>query len=185
MSRSHQSSLTFGFLLTLGLTASAQAGEAEPRLRITLQVINYAEVPEKILSQAEKRVTRIFHQVEVDTSWHHIPVPSGERRFNSSSTPTAPSPGLRLRILILSQAMAKPLEERLPNNVFGAAFGTKDNPGRLVYIFYHGVEELVQKQDLLGYTARILGLVMAHEIGHWLLPFNSHTDTSIMRADWN
>ena len=81
--------------------------------------------------------------------------------------------------------MAKPLEERLPNNVFGAAFGTKDNPGRLVYIFYHGVEELVQKQDLLGYTARILGLVMAHEIGHWLLPFNSHTDTSIMRADWN
>ena len=186
MSRSHRPSLTFGFLLTLGLTASAQAGEAEPGLRITLQVRNYAEVPEKTLSRAKEEVTTIFHQVGVDTSWTHIPVPFGERRSNSSPTPTAPSPGLQLRIHILSQTMAKPLEERLANNehVFGVAPRTKDNPGRLVYIFYHRVEELVQKQWLLEHTARILGLAMAHEIGHLLLPPNSHTETGIMRANW-
>ena len=186
MSRSHRSFLSFGFLLALGLTASAQAGESEAPLRITLQVRNDAEVPEKTLSQAKKEVTKIFHQAGVDTSWHHIPAPSGEKRSNSSSTPTAPSPGLQLRIFILPQAMAKPLEERLPNmaHVFGVAPRTEDNPGRLVYIFYHRVEELVQKQWLLEHTARILGLAMAHEIGHLLLPPNSHTETGIMRAHW-
>lgn len=186
MSRSHRPFLSFGFLLTLGLTAWAQAGEGEPGLRITLRVRNDAEVPEKTLRQAEKEVTKIFHQAGVEASWHHIPAPSGEKPSNSSSTPTAPSPGLQLRIFILPQAMARPLEERLPNmaHVFGVAPRTEDNPGHLVYIFYHRVEELVQKQWLLEYTPRILGLAMAHEIGHLLLPSNSHTETGIMRAHW-
>ncbi len=186
MSRSHRPFLSFGFLLTLGLTAWAQAGEGEPGLRITLRVRNDAEVPEKTLSRAKKEVTKIFHQVGVETSWHHIPAPSGEKRSNSSSTLTAPSPGLQLRIHILYQTFAKPLEERFANNdhVFGVAPRTEDNPGRLVYIFYHRVEELVQKQWLLEHTARILGLAMAHEIGHLLLPPNSHTETGIMRAHW-
>jgi hypothetical protein len=186
INKSWQHCLVFGFLLTLGLTASAQAGDAEPGLRITLLVRNYAEVPEKTLRQAEKEMTTIFHQLGIDTSWHHIPAPSGERRSNSSSTPTVPTPGLQLRIHILSQTMARPLEERFANgdHVFGVAPRTEDNPGRLVYIFYHRVEELVQKQWLLEYTDRILGLVIAHEIGHLLLPSNSHTKTGIMRANW-
>jgi len=186
MSRSHRPFLSFGFLLTLGLTAWAQAGEGEPGLRITLRVRNDAEVPERTLSRAKKEVTKIFHQAGVDISWHHVPAPSGEKRSNASSLPTAPSPGLQLRIFILPQAMAKPLEERLPNmdHVFGVAPRTEDNPGHLVYIFYHRVEELVQKQWLPEYTPRILGLAMAHEIGHLLLPSNSHTETGIMRAHW-
>ena len=36
-------------------STSARAGEAEPGLRITLQVRDYAEVPEKTLNRAEKR----------------------------------------------------------------------------------------------------------------------------------
>jgi len=82
--------------------------------------------------------------------------------------------------------MAKLLEESLANmdHVFGVAPRTEDKPGRLVYIFYHRVKELVQKQWLVERTARLLGLAMAHEIGHLLLPFNAHTQTGIMRADW-
>lgn len=186
MSKSHRSFLTFGFLLTLGFMASAQAGGGEPGLRIILRVVNHAQVLEKTLSQAEKEVTTIFDEIGIDISWHHTSVRTGEGRSHSGSTTTAPSPGLQLRVVILSQELAKPLEERLPDNghVFGVAPRTEEKPGRMVYIFYHNIEELVQKQWLLEHTARILGLAIAHEIGHLLLPPNSHTQTGIMRSNW-
>jgi hypothetical protein len=169
------------------LTVSAKAGPAEPTLTITLRVLNYAEVSEKTLIQAEKEVTKIFHKIDVETSWFHIPVPSGEEPSNSPSAPPVSSPGVHLSISIYPQSMAKPLEERLANmdHVFGFAPRTEDEPGRWIYIFYHRVEELVQKQRLLEHKARILGLAMAHEIGHLLLPFHSHSPRGIMRARWD
>jgi predicted SprT family Zn-dependent metalloprotease len=34
-------------------------------------------------------------------------------------------------------------------------------------------------------TSRILGHVMAHEMGHLLLPANSHSQSGVMHADWD
>jgi len=83
--------------------------------------------------------------------------------------------------------MAKPLEDRLGDmdHVFGFAPRTENQAGRWIYIFYHRVEELVQQRRLQEHKARILGLAMAHELGHLLLPFHSHSRTGIMRAKWN
>ncbi len=170
------------------LAVSAKAGPAEPTLTITLRVLNYAEVPEKTLIQAEEEVTNIFHKIGVDTSWFHIPLPSAKERSNSPSVPPVSSPGVQLTISIYPQSMAKPLEERLANmdHVFGFAPRTEDKPGRWIYIFYHRVEELLQKERLLfKHKTRILGLAMAHEIGHLLLPFHSHSPRGIMRAKWD
>ena len=132
-------------------------------------------------------MTKIFHKIDVETSWFHIPVPSGNEPSNSPSAPPVSSPGVHLSISIYPQSMAKPLEERLANmdHVFGFAPRTEDEAGRWIYIFYHRVEELVQKQRLLEHKARILGLAMAHEIGHLLLPFHSHSPRGIMRARWD
>jgi hypothetical protein len=62
--------------------------------------------------------------------------------------------------------------------------GQANRPARLVYIFCARIGEASVKY-VQEYT-RLLGLVVAHETGHVLLPVDSHSDTGIMRAgvDW-
>jgi len=69
--------------------------------------------------------------------------------------------------------------------VLAVAFpGEGDQLGELVYVFYQRLEELVEKGGLRELKGRILGLTIAHEIGHLLLPTHSHSPTGIMRAEW-
>ncbi len=182
--------LLAGFALTVDFTSAgplSQDGQREASLTVNLHVIDYAEVPGDTLIQAEQVVTNIFHQVGVDIVWLHVPVPSGKKRNPPASTrPVTPS-GQHMRISIYPQSMAKPLEDRLGNmdHVFGFAPRSEKQSGRWIYIFYHRVEELVQKRRLQEHRTRILGLAMAHELGHLLLPFHSHSRKGIMRAQWN
>lgn len=182
--------LLAGLVFTVDFAAAGQAtqdGQREASLIVNLHVIDYAEVPKNTLIQAEQVVTNIFHQVGVDIVWLHVPVPSGKKRNPPASTqPVTPS-GPHMRISIYPQSMAKPLEDRLGNmdHVFGFAPRTEKQSGRWIYIFYHRVEELVRKRRLQEHRTRILGLAMAHELGHLLLPFHSHSRKGIMRAQWN
>ena len=182
--------LLAGLVFTVDFTVagpSTRDGQREPTLSVNLHVIDYAEVPKNTLIQAEQVVTNIFRQVGVEIVWLHVPVPSGKKRNPPASTrPVTPS-GPHMRISIYPQSMAKPLEDRLGDmdHVFGFAPRTKDQSGRWIYIFYHRVEELVRKRRLQEHRTRILGLAMAHELGHLLLPFHSHSRKGIMRAQWN
>ena len=172
MNRSQRHYFAVGFFLTLSLTASTRAGPAEPRLTITVQVINYAEVPETTLIQAEQEVAGIFRQVGVHTVWRNVSRSHEEEQRN-------PLP-LQLRILILRRAIAKQHQGSL-----GVAFrGDYSQPGQVAYIFYQRLKELVQNRGIQELKGRILGLAIAHEIGHLLLPTHSHSSTGIMRAEW-
>ena len=172
MNRSQRHYFAVGFLLTLSLTASTRAGQAEPRLTITFQVINYAEVPETTLLQAEQEVAEIFRQVGVQTVWRNVSRSHEEEQRN-------PLP-LQLRILILRRAISKQHQGSL-----GVAFrGNYGQPGQVAYIFYQRLKELVQNRGIRELKGRILGLAIAHEIGHLLLPTHSHSSTGIMRAEW-
>ncbi len=182
--------LLAGLVFTVDFAAAGQAtqdGQREASLTVNLHVIDYAEVPKNTLIQAEQVVTNIFRQVGVEIVWLHVPVPSGKKRNPPASTrPVTPS-GPHMRISIYPQSMAKPLEDRLGDmdHVFGFAPRTEKQSGRWIYIFYHRVEELVRKRRLQEHRTRILGLAMAHELGHLLLPFQSHSRKGIMRAQWN
>ncbi len=182
--------LLAGLVFTVDFTVagpSTKDGQREPTLSVNLHVIDYAEVPKNTLIQAEQVVTNIFHQLGVDIVWLHVPVPSGKKRNPPASTQPVTPFGPHMRISIYPQSMAKPLEDRLGNmdHVFGFAPRTEKQSGRWIYIFYHRVEELVQKRRLQEHRTRILGLAMAHELGHLLLPFHSHSRKGIMRAQWN
>ncbi len=173
INKSWQHYLVFGFLLTLSLIASTRAGPADSRLTITVQVIDYAAVPERTLIQAEQGVAEIFRQVGVHTVWRNVSRSHEEEQRN-------PLP-LQLRILILRRAIAKQHQGSL-----GVAFrGNYGQPGQVAYIFHQRLEELVQKGGIRELKGRILGLAIAHEIGHLLLPTHSHSSTGIMRAEWH
>ena len=169
------------------LAVSARAGPAEPTLIITLRVLNYAEVPEKTLIQAEEEVTKIFHKIGVESVWRNIPLsPEQNPAGPVSKDPSSLFP--QLSILIISRAAAKPMEERLDlkKDVFGLSPRPKDSRGgRLAYVFHHRVREFVIKRTLFEQEALVLGLVIAHEIGHLLLNHTNYSRTGIMRERWD
>ena len=74
--------------------------------------------------------------------------------------------------------------KRAAGDVMGAATGTSEARGRLAYVFYPRVA-LLARGAPYNAESRILGHVIAHEMGHLLLPPNSHSQSVVMLADWD
>lgn len=61
-----------------------------------------------------------------------------------------------------------------------AAAGSKD-----LVVFYETVQALARSAITLADLPEILGITLAHEIGHLLLGPERHSATGLMRADWS
>lgn len=118
-------------------------------------------------SRAEAEMTRIYARAGVGIIWA-----TGEDQ--------AGAPGLHLRVQLLSSDMAKQKirAEGLADTVFGRA---AREAGR-AYIFTHRIASLALRHS--DDFRRLLGRVMAHEVGHLVLPIDSHSDRGIMRANF-
>jgi len=172
-----------------GLDQSAAGGSPETSLTVTIHVHNHAEVDHRTLTEAEKVATEIFRKVGIKTRWVDPALNSENKKGNSVAQRSFNLSDIQLDIL--PPSMAERL--RLPNNVMGLAPGT-ERDRQLVYLFYDKVKALAEKQmkarvdgGISTYAIRvqILGHAIAHEIGHILLNLESHSDTGIMRADWD
>ena len=160
-------SLMTGLAFTVALGAAGQAFAAEVgQVTIVLHVENYARVSPADRSAAEAEVTRIYAEAGVRTVW-------------ATGEDEADVPGLHVRLQFLSRdmAMQKIRRERLADTVVGQA---ARGAGR-AYIFIHKILNLAVRQG--EDFRRALGRVIAHEVGHLLLPPHSHADAGIMRAN--
>jgi hypothetical protein len=93
-----------------------------------------------------------------------------------------------LRILFLETA------DRLPvaNSALGFAPNTPEHRGRIAYVFYNRIERITRtcmnKSPRLtscdSDKIRMLAYVMAHEVGHLLLPAG-HSAAGLMGSEWN
>ena len=136
---------------------------------LLVRVDNDAKIPAADLAEMEDEVARSFLGVGVQVIWQH-----GEVALDDSR-------GMRVHLRLLSRLNAerKIAKERIGNTVLGQT----NRPARRVYIFCHRIVEASVKY-LHDYT-RILGLVVAHELGHVLLPAGSHSDSGIMKGRTN
>jgi hypothetical protein len=160
--------LTVGGVLTAFSFFSPEVVSADQREpTIVVQVDDYAGIRRADLVDAEMIADRIYQAIGVRVIWVHEEVPPGDPR------------GLRVHLRLLSRDMAarKIFQERIANDVLGQAVP----PSRCAYIFFHRVSA-VARQRLTDY-ARVLGLTMAHEIGHIVLPSAGHSDTGIMNPN--
>lgn len=187
--KSFQYCLTIGFILTLTVSALADAGPAELGLTITLNVYNDAQVGEDTLIQTEKEVKRIFSKIGVETTWHNV---SGSPEKEQMDPLPQSSFSPPFRILISSRSM----EERLGGSdkrALGVAVLRRSDQefGRTAYIFGRRIQELTKTLNgsfIPANKAQILALVIAHEVGHLILPSNKdgvHSTIGIMQAGWN
>ena len=151
--------------VTLFTAGQASATENEP-MALVLHVDNYARVPPSYLERAEKVTTAIYAAAGISVTW-----------VNGETDLRMPSDGARhLRVLLLGEEMTnrKARVGHVPDNVLGQAAAGATR----AYIFTFRVRDVAIRNHRMFDAA--LGRVIAHEIGHLLLPPNSHSSGSIM-----
>ena len=150
------------------LTArAATAADAPERATIILHLDDFANLLPDDLNDTVKVARRIFDMAGIRTIWRH----------GRAEAPKIEG-ALHVKVLLLSREMG---EKKLAADSVGAAvLGQAAKACGRAYIFWHRVAALAARNrvDL----ADLLGRVIAHEVGHLVLPENSHSATGIMTA---
>jgi hypothetical protein len=150
------------------LTArAATAADAPERATIVLHVDDFASLLPGDLDAAETVARRIFALAGVRTVWVH-----GREK-------APPIEGaLHLKVLVLSREMAE--RKIAADGVGPTVLGQAAKECGRAYIFAHRIADVAARnQRDLG---SVLGRIIAHEVGHLVLPENSHSASGIMSA---
>ena len=184
LNRSH---LALGLLLIGGVCGMAvKASAQDASLIITAHVFNYAGVNSKTLADSEKFATDVFHISGVEIRWVTVQTPAAQKEFDPKSFDLD-----HVRVNILPKKVA----EQIGLSADAAGFTPGAGMNRqLTYVLYDKVESLAENPAYIAIKGPqfyhvtksvILGMAIAHEIGHMLLNLESHSPTGIMRAHWS
>jgi hypothetical protein len=134
---------------------AVESGEVPP---VNLQLRNEAPVPAHVLEQAQAEVARIFADAGLAVRWT-----ATEPRFTVAIVP---------QVLGYGSALSP---------VMGVALRTANRT--TAQVFFRQVQDFARAYDVdLG---TILAHVIAHELGHLLLPTQAHSPTGLMQPTWD
>jgi hypothetical protein len=148
-------SLVMMVLGSLNGTAEAQ------NLTLTVRFRNDARAPAPHVAAAQKQVTLIYADAGIDIVWV--------------------ASGARITITLISREQANLMHQIKDAMGYAPASGAEG--GSLAYVLNHRVEEVSR-----GYNSPrtvVLGVALAHEIGHLLLPSKPHSSQGVMREKWD
>jgi hypothetical protein len=151
-----------GLTLWVGVIGWEQAA-AQTLERFSLQVLlkNDAGVPAGVLEQAKRDAIRVFDRSNINLEW----IEDGPYQSGS------------LTLRIIAKAIGTKSRNR---SVVGIAPGTREARGIIAYAFYERIQ--TYSAELALEISQMLGHVMAHELGHLLLPYDAHSFTGVMRG---
>ena len=135
----------------------AHGAESDP-IAIDLQLQNRSPVAADVLERSKAEVARIFAAAGRTVRW----------------TDSAP----RYTVNIAPQALGY---TRATSPVMGVALRSKSGP--VAQIFFRQVQDFARAYRIDLST--MLAYVIAHELGHLLLPGNAHSDRGVMRPEWD
>jgi hypothetical protein len=183
-------SLAVMFVLLGGvLPRQAAAGSVGSEASFTVQIYNYAGVDPRTLREAENVGAGIFRNAGEKTDWLDSAEAGHFALHRSADLPLTSL--LRFQVRILSPEMAAHLD--LNGSEMGLASG-KGLDRLIVYICYSRIPELAKRQLTAkthgtitrnATSGQILGAMIAHELGHLMLNLASHSETGIMRGNWD
>ena len=145
--------------LMIAVARVADAAEPEQLPAIRLQMNNDAGVPASLLEQSQDEVVRIFANAGLGVEW----------------TAT----GSRFTVQIVTSALGY---AGASSPVMGVALG-KPGGRATAQIFFKQVQDFARSNSVDVRT--LLAYVIAHEIGHLLLPHMPHSATGLMQAQWD
>jgi len=134
---------------------------------IVLHVVNFAALSHDVLNGARDRVAMVYKDIGVRTVW--VDSEEAVRKHLDG--------GLHLTVMLLPQDLSesKISAEGISNDALGQAHFAN---GR-AYIFCDRVATMLGTKLF----AIQLGAVIAHEVGHLVLPEKSHSRSGVMRAE--
>ena len=152
--------MKWSIVMAVMITVARVADAAEPgQLQaFHLQMDNDADVPAAILKKSQGEVARIFADAGLRVEW----------------TETGP----RRTVQIVRSALGY---ARASSPVMGVAL--RKPGGATARIFFNQVEDFARTSPIDVST--LLAYVIAHEIGHLLLPRMPHSATGLMKAEWD
>jgi hypothetical protein len=150
------------------LTAMPAAAKQDTRLTLVLHLSDYSQVRSDDLADAKMEVARIYDTVGIRAVF----VAQGAAAPESDRA-------LHLRIVLLSREMAERKVEA--EHVGSSALGMAGRETGYAYILTHRAMDVAEVFQVS--RGVVLGKVLAHEIGHMVLPIYSHSPSGIMRAD--
>lgn len=147
----------------LAVHAQPAAAERSPRVPLTVEVTELARVPADVMRDAKAEVDDAFLAAGVRIVWARPAEATRQgirrlRLFVVRTSPTAPRSRSKSRSDVL---------------------GLSPTSGDWAYVFYDRVAEAVARSR--GSISVVLAHVMSHELGHLLLPPESHAPLGIMR----
>lgn len=177
----------FTLALAIALTAPGfgrtPSGEIpQPDRELTVWVLNLAQVPEDELARAKDQASGIFRRAGVGIAWVDCPVSAGQLR-NGRACRQLPGPtALTVHI--------RPRSSAPPNQSAKYGYGLlpkKGGFGFYAVVYADGADHLAKGQDSILRMTRpmILGLLMAHEMGHLLLATQKHSISGVMKFPWS
>ena len=149
---------------SVGIGRPAQASPIQS-LTISLLVVDQVGVAPTVLARAEAEATRIYQATGIKLMW-------------TDGSHGTPAFQFGVKIVAIPFA-AKDVDRR----ALGVAPGTTTIRGSLAYAFYGRILDFTTAHNIdLGV---MLGYVIAHEVGHLLLPYNSHSKAGLMSGAWD
>lgn len=162
-------STRLGWLGVLLVVLSASGTDASDRPRVVVHLDDRAGVPARDFAAARQEVELIFGEAGIAVTW-------AEGRFPASIIgPSAAKDGRRHVALLLVNAG----EDSQPSA--GCMLGFANRKPAVAYAFYNRIVEQGELRPIN--VPAVLGRVVAHELGHVLLPPNAHSAHGIMRSN--
>jgi hypothetical protein len=157
-------------ILASGARASARS-HREPELHLTVRVYDSAHVGADDLQQAVERADIIFRQAKIKVTW--VPVPPADEVHERQDSEEWNPADLHLRLW--------PRVSVGPNTFSEDTLGFRLNTEKSTAVI---IADEVRNRAALQFTnpGELLGLVMAHEIGHLLMRSKAHSAEGIMQS---
>lgn len=155
-----------GFLVTAAFCCAAPSAATDraDSVTIAVDVRDEARTPIDVLAKAKSELSRIYHHANV-------------RLFFTEAGPVPADTRITFHLIIVSDPRVD-----MTRTAAGFAHRGPDSRERYAQIFDSRVAEVSAFWGMSKGT--VLGYVMAHEMGHLLLPFG-HSASGIMCATWN
>jgi len=155
--------------IATGTAAMAAPAEAQSEPALVIKVENHANVGVLELEAGLELARRLYRLAGVRTEW-----PVTKRPVTG---PVLGPDKASISVVLLGRGMSS-LGTKA--SVLGVAPPMPADARRHVFIFTERVEKFAIRHDLS--LARVLGHVIAHEIGHVLMPGAGHTKEGVMQA---
>jgi hypothetical protein len=161
--------------IVLGLGPQSVFAQPNDVPSITIRIYDYAHVPPQFIEEAQEQVTDVYAAIGVQTEWAQTVRPTEPRMYSPERDPG------ELLINILSPAMSRRMA--VAEETVGLAAVTLFDGGTIAYVLFDRISEVAITSATS--PATVLGVVIAHELGHLLLPHGSHSRTGLMRPKLN